>query len=576
MLNKLMFYRFLVWLLLSVALISCGSYGSVTETPLPIPMAPVEESPLASVIPRGGVADEIRSLVESGLPSSLLKALDLIGSRNLREGEYGRMMAAISVTLLQRLYPDVQVLLPPADPPRTHNYTRILREADRGIYSAPLQNNSQDYLELVLPFLALLDEKREDRLLDALPDLKRARELNSRGVLAPYFTGLIRERTGQWEKAAEQYTWAYGISEEFYPAALGLARYLNFKGAVQDEIGLLSGMVIMYPDNISIKRQLALAYYNNRDWVRAEPAIEEVLRRDKEPGVPRDGQFILMQAHLLVEQGRFTQAQTPLDLYSGINPNNRLYLFLRARVQAEGYRNRDGALNYLRALLRIFADDEEAAVYAAQLLMGSTHSEDQAEGRELLKRLLNTREPSLMISSLALQDAVHRQAWKDAEPYLDRLLAERRSPQDILFAYTVERGLGNKRAALSYAQELYEADPSNEEGVIAYISALIDLDRKPEAGALLETRLASLVGGAMKSRYYYLRSRLRSNEELVMNDLRSSLFEDPRNLNSLTAMFEIYHRRKDERRAIYYLKQALALAPDNLQLRRYEVELEER
>ncbi|WP_010255724.1 tetratricopeptide repeat protein [Treponema primitia] len=574
MLNRVLFYRPLVWLLFSAALMSCGSHASVAETPLSIPRAPVEEPPQVSRTPGGGVADEIRSLVESGLPSSLLKALDLIDSRNLREGDYGRVMAAVSVTLLQRLYPDVRVLLPPVDPPRIHSYTRILQEAERGSYYSP-PRNSQDYLELVLPFLAILDERREDRLLDALPDLKRARELNPQGVLAPYFTGLVRERTGQWEKAAEQYTWAYGISEEFYPAALGLARFLNFKGAVQDEIELLSTMVIMYPDNISIKRQMALAYYNNRDWARAEPAIAEVLQRDREPGLPRDGQFILMQAHLLVEQGRFTQAQAPLDLYSIINPNNRLYLFLRARVQAEGYRNRDGALNYLRSLLRVSEDDEEALVYAAQLLMGSTHSEDQAEGRELLTRLLNTQEPSLEVTSLALQDAVHRQAWTDAQPYLDRLLTERHSPQDVLFAYTVERGLGNRRAALAYAQELYDADPSNEEGVIAYISALIDLGRQSEAAALLETRLASLSGGIMKSRYYYLRSRLRSNEELVMNDLRSSLFEDPRNLNALTAMFEIYHRRKDERRAVYYLKQALALAPDNLQLRRYEAELEE-
>jgi Tfp pilus assembly protein PilF len=57
-----------------------------------------------------------------------------------------------------------------------------------------------------------------------------------------------------------------------------------------------------------------------------------------------------------------------------------------------------------------------------------------------------------------------------------------------------------------------------------------------------------------------------------MNDLRSSLFEDPRNLSALIAMFDIYHRRRDDRRAVYYLKQALSLAPDNPQLRRYETE----
>jgi tetratricopeptide (TPR) repeat protein len=434
-------------------------------------------------------------------------------------------------------------------------------------------------LEHILPFLALLDQTQGsgDRLLAALPDLKRAAQLNLQGVLAPYFTGLIYERQRRGEDAAEAFAQAYRISPDFYPAALGFTRYLNFKGEVQDEIALLSFLGVQYPNNMAIKRQIALAYYTNRDWARAEPAIAEVLQGD--PEGRRNGPFILMQAHLLVEQGRFTQAQSPLDSYSAINPNDRLYLFLRARVQAEGYRNRDGALNYLRSLLRISPDDEEASVYAARLLMESTRPEDTAEGREILGRLLAKGDHSLPVAALAVQDAVQRQAWGDAQPYLDQLLAQRRSPRDLLFAYTVEQGLGRRDAALTYAQELYTMDPSNEEGVIAYISALIDLGRRSEAAALLETRLATLDGGGhssgvMKSRYYYLRSRLRQGEEAVMTDLRSSLFEDPRNLPALTAMFEIYHRRKDERRAVYYLKQALALAPDNVRLKQYQAEYE--
>jgi predicted Zn-dependent protease len=514
-------------------------------------------------------------------------ALERINERNLSRSDFGRVMSAVSVTLIQRLYPDMRVLLPPVDPPRTHPYTRILEEAAKGIYCTP-PKNSPDYLELVLPFLVFLDESQQDsgqghrpegQLLAALPDLKRAAELNPRGVLAPYFTGLIYERCSQGDAAVEAFARAYKISPEFYPAALGVARFLNFKGEVQEEIDRLSTLVIQYPGNMAIKRQLALAYYNKRDWEKAEPAIAEVLQEVLGPPDSRAGQFILMQAHLLVEQGRFTAAQSPLNSYSVINPNNRLYLFLRARVQAEGYRNRDGALNYLRSILRVSPDDEEASVYAAQILMESNRSEDQAEGRKILQRLLETGERSLPVITLAVQDAVHRQAWRDAQPYLDQLLAQRRSPRDILFAYTVEQGLGHKDTALAYAQELYEADPANEEGLIAYISALIDIGRRSEASVLLETRLATPAGGGaqvgvMKSRYYYLRSRLRANEEAVMTDLRASLFEDPRNLDTLTAMFEIYHRHKDERRAVYYLKQALALAPDNVQLKRYQAEYE--
>jgi tetratricopeptide (TPR) repeat protein len=398
-------------------------------------------------------------------------------------------------------------------------------------------------------------------------DLMRASELNKNSVLAPFFLGLIYERSGLFTAAVAEYNRAYAISGDCYPAIVGLARVLESQGKGQDAIRLLSDLVIQYPDNLAVKRQLAIAYYNNRDWSRADPVIAEVLQRDS-----RDSAFILMRAHVLVEQGQFLQAQAPLDLVGAMDPNNRLYLFLRARVQAEGYRNRDSALNYLRSILRTYPNDDEASAYAARLLIESTRPEDRLEGRELLNRLLAAEDPSPLVVNLALQDAIRREAWSEARPFLDRLLAEQRSSQNLLSAYTVERGLGNNSAALQAARELYERDPTAEEGINAYITALIDTGRNDEAGRLIESRLSTLPGGALKGRYYYLRSRLRANEEAALNDLRSSLFEDPRNLNALIAMFELYRRRKDDSRAVFYLKQALALAPDNPQLRRYASE----
>ncbi|MDR1863007.1 MAG: hypothetical protein LBQ67_03705 [Treponema sp.] len=548
---------------------ACGSSPS-PETPLPAQPPPSIEPPPVRPSGGGGVAEEIRSLTENGSPSSLLRALDLIRSRELGSTEFGRIMTACITALLKSIYPGVRAQFPPQDPPQTHSYARILREAERGVYTPP-QAGSQDYLEYVLPFLAFYSEAGGrnapgERLLSALPDLEKAVELNGRSVLAPYFMGIAFERGRRLEEALSQYTRTWQISSECYPAALARARVLDSRGEKQESLAILQDLVIRFPDNLQIKRQMAMGWYNNRDWSRAEQAIAEILQRDS-----RDGDFILMRAHVLVEQGQYLQAQAPLDIYASINPANPLYLFLRARIQAEGYHNRDAALNYLRSLLRGIPN-EEASVYAARLLMESPRPEDQSEGRELLRRLLEAPNSSLMVVSLALQDAVRRESWREAQPYLRRLLEERRSAQDLSSAYTVEHGQGNNAAALSYARELYERDSSNEEGMIIYISALIDTGRQGEADRMIESRLSSLAGGAFKSRYFYLRSRIRTSEDSVMNDLRSSLFEDPRNLNALIAMFDIYHRRRDERRAVYYLKQALALAPDNPQLKRYEVE----
>jgi tetratricopeptide (TPR) repeat protein len=276
-----------------------------------------------------------------------------------------------------------------------------------------------------------------------------------------------------------------------------------------------------------------------------------------------------MYAHVLIELGQFFLAQNPLDQYASILPNNKFYLFLRARVQAEGFRNRDAALNYLRSILRTDPDDDEISVYTSQLLMASSRAEDKIEGRELYNRLLSQQNPSAAVLSLGLQDAVQRENYREAQIYLNRILQTRRSMQDLYNAYIVEHGLGNNAHAMAYAKELYERDTSNENGIFAYISSLIDTGRFTEAGTMIESRLAAVQAGVQKSKYFYLRSRIRTGEDLIMNDLRSSLFEDPRNIQALIAMFEIYHRRNDERRAAYYLKQVQAINPEHSIVKQY-------
>jgi uncharacterized protein HemY len=279
-----------------------------------------------------------------------------------------------------------------------------------------------------------------------------------------------------------------------------------------------------------------------------------------------------MKAHILIEQGNYAQANTPLDRYASINANNRFYLFLRARVQAEGNRNRDSALNYLRSIIKNNPNDEEAIIYAARLLTESQRPADQAEGRELLGRLQQSSGSSLEVLGLSLRDAVQRENWREAQTYLYQILAVRRTAADLADAYYVERGLGNNARALAFARELYEKDTSNNNYIAIYISALIDNGRKDEASRLLESRLSSARAGNERSMYYFLRSRIQNNEESDLADLRSSIFEDPRNLDALIAMFEVYHKRREERRAVHYLRQALAIAPDNPRLRRYERE----
>ena len=555
--------RYFLYIFLLIMMLSCRN------SPSPRDNKPNVDSPRQQV--SGGVAEEIRSLTESGILSSMIQAMDTIRSRNLSGVDFGRMMNGINTLIIRLVYPDTLVRLPAVDLPQTYRYTRIIREGEKGVYLKPSEN-STDFFEHILPFLAVTNSPAGQMPADISPqdvlrDLDKAGELRPNSILPLFFRGLLHERLNQYTDAERAYRRVYGISEECYPAMIGIARLRRLTGNTAESVASFSDLIIRYPDSREIKRQLAVSLYEARDWSRALPAIDEILQSDS-----RDGDFLLMRASILIEQGNFSQANTTLDSYAPINPNNRLYLYLRARVQAEGNRNRDSALNYLRSILRSSPNDEEALILAVSLLMESSRPADQTEGRELLERLRRLNGSSVSVLSLSLREAVRRESWQEAQGFLNRILASRRTVQDLTDGYLIERNLRNNARALSFARELYDRDNGNNEYAVTYISALIDNGRRDEAMRLIESRISSVARGALLSRFYFLRSRLQTNDEAISSDLRSSIFEDPRNLEANIALFEFHNRRREERRAAHYLKQAIAIAPDNPVVRRYERE----
>jgi len=519
--------------------------------------------------PPSGLVEEIRGLTETGRLSYMLEALELIRSRDISGVDFGRMMAGINTLLIKLVYPDSPAELPVVDLPQTFNYTRIIREAERGVYVRPSES-SDDFFEHILVFLAVNEQTKPEVLTDILRNLVKASQLRPNSLLPLYFQGLIQERLGRLDQAEIAFSRAYEISNECYPALMNIARLKRLSGNKAEALSLFSDLVIRYPNSSGIKRQLAITLLESGDFSRALSAVDELLF-----SAPRDGELLLIKARILIEQGQFSQANAILDTYASISSNDRDYLFYRARVQAEGNKNKDAAVNYLRSILRINANDRETLLYAATLLLDSSRSSDIDEGRALLARLQRTSGSSTEVMNLSLQDAMMRENWQEAQTFLNRILAVRRTPADLINAYQIERSLGNNAKALAYARELYEKNTSNNEYIVVLISALIDSGRRGEASQMIESRINSVSGGSVKAQYYYLRSRIQPNDEAALSDLRSGIFEDPRNLEALIATFEIYHRQREERRAVYYLRQALAIAPDNPRLKRYEKEYAE-
>ncbi|MDR2659294.1 MAG: tetratricopeptide repeat protein [Spirochaetaceae bacterium] len=555
-------------------LFSCSSGVQVREMPINRPRPDVKpEQPFQQARQpenTGSVAAGIRDLCDKGSLSALTKVLVLLNENDIEESEFGRVMSAVAVTLLIKVYDEERGGFPVPDAPKNHIYSKILAEAERGIYREP-PPASTDYLEHILPFLALLDDKSQSRFAAALPDLEKARRLNPEGALAPYFTGFAAERMDKPKRARELYDAALALAPDCYPAVFGIARILQRNGQDEEAVFILSGLNDRYPGNIVIMRQLARAYFRQNDWTNARRLIDAALAIS-----PQDPDMILMLARVLFEEGQFVQMQAILDRYAAGNPETRDYLLLRAHLQNEGFKNRENAISILRPLYKLNPDDFDIALYMTRLLLESNDDEEQAEGRRMLKTLMRPTRIGenipIDVILLASEDAVRRSDWEEARTFQDRILSERRTASTLVNAFKVEQGAGDVRAALVLAEELTQNYPDYEEGKVAYAEALIDSGRHGEAQRLIDARIAAINSGAYKSRYYYLRGMLRGNFDSAVSDFRASLFENPRNLDALKALVELYAQRHDDRHTIYYLRQALAIAPKDPVLLRYQKE----
>ena len=120
---------------------------------------------------------------------------------------------------------------------------------------------------------------------------------------------------------------------------------------------------------------------------------------------------------------------------------------------------------------------------------------------------------------------------------------------------------------------LYRTQSSDEEVVQCYITVMSETGRETQALNLINQLLPS-ASTRMKSFLYYRKSLLQNTESAALADLRSSLISNPRNSDALFRLYEIYYKKSDLRKAQYYLKQVIALNPNDAKMRTLNEQLE--
>jgi tetratricopeptide (TPR) repeat protein len=290
----------------------------------------------------------------------------------------------------------------------------------------------------------------------------------------------------------------------------------------------------------------------------------------------------LVEARVLIEKGEYAQAVSPLNSFRLTTKvqNDTEYTLLNAVYLAFGASKTDDALEDLQNVEQNTAASSmqktEAAYYMAHILLASKDEAQQKHGKAILDSLLTASGLGnsdtgirQKILALAVDTAINDEDWNTARKWNDEVLAMKRSDKALLHAREIAGKLGQTEDALKFAQELAEKEPVVPQYELNLAESLHAAGRRADALKLIDNWTASNNDNIWKSRFYYLRSSMEKTKNERLQDLRTSLFLNPRSLETLSALFSSYNDSGDKFRAQHYLRQIAALDPQNPLVKKY-------
>ncbi|OHD25306.1 MAG: hypothetical protein A2Y38_08735 [Spirochaetes bacterium GWB1_59_5] len=502
---------------------------------------------------------EIEAAIMLGSPSSLENAVDLSSTSKTLSSADARTFGWIAYEMARLVYPELSGSLPPStvSPPESP-LVRSFIDARNGKLVVPGPDASP-LLEL-FPALAIFRLKTAAASGATLASVERFNRFGLPSAAADLARGIALERSGDRAGALVAYARAESVALDCYPATLGKSRMLVELGRGEEALAALNALESSIADSAASRRIKAMAFYAADRWDEALPLITEVLLDD-----PLDSRFVLMRAHLLVERGEYKQAAPLLDAYASINPTDRLYILLRSRTAMDSAKDRSAAIAALRRGLERYPDDTEMILYAAEVFFGGD-SKEKLEAIAFAQKALaadpfSTRALKVLLSSdLAAND------FSSAAARADALLATGEYHPYTESLYKAYRGAGRLTDASRLAQEWRARDPLSEAAAMAWASSLVERGEKAAASELI-TRLLSAKGTpAYRSTLYWLQSRIQVAEDAILSSLRAALIENGMNIDALAAMSDMYVKKGDYQRARFYLKQAISIAPDRVDI----------
>ena len=516
------------------------------------------------------IDEQIVKDVENGTPESLQKAMTAIRKNETEYTMQEKILIQIATEIMKQLWPSQKITWQSYDVEEENAYSGAISSSKNGIYD--FNTGNTDFFTILLPSLVLLNPNAAINQADVLSGyyeasrkaLQQAAELNPSSVLPMYLLGVLYERQKMNGEASVCYRQVYekipGVQEVY----LAYSRTLSASGNLELAYTVLQKNAEgQNANNIQFLKQLAYVAFKQDKILEAEEYVARVLQH-----VPNDLEFVLFRAKILVKKNDYIHAVSLLDMYARQDNSSIDYLMLRAKVQLDWSKNVSGATETVEKALQLYPNDEEALMMAAKI---SSITDSPVAGKyadELAAKVLEINPENMDARVYALDGLMQRENWSEAYEISKKIVESGKAGGEVVFAHVKNCiKLNKKSEALSVAEAAYKENPSDENICRTYIFANAQAGQRDAALKIIDDMLAT-APQKMKSYLFFQRSYLQLTEDLKLADLRSSLTQNPRNSEALLSLYEIYYDKKDYKKAQYYLRQVVAINPNDTSIRK--------
>ncbi len=496
--------------------------------------------------------------IEFGSPASLRRAAQSIIRLGPNYTEVQKVVLSLTAQMSKIAWPSVSVNWDSPDVSIANAYLGAMDSVRQTVYDYSTGNS--DFLTLILPsFLLLTSTTRTDYYKDSSDALQKAMTMNNKSLILNYLYGILLFKQGNYQKSIEYLKKSVEMETDCMETKYQLINCYTAAGQKNAAYTAAQELLLTNSENLNVLKACAKTAYSVGKYDEAESFAVRVLQQQ-----PENAEFILFRARVLLKIHEYLKAASLLDVYAhNYDESNRDYLLLRSEIQTDWNKNLSAAITTITTALSLYPDDSEIILSAANLALKANAMVNNKTAGQLADLILAKEPNNSEALNISVSQLIIDKKWNDAYISSSKLLSlATPSVETVAHHVTICLSLNKINEAWNWAAQLYEEYPKNETIIQSYLEVLSAQNKKTQALDVIN-KLLPAASGKMKSFLYYRRSFLISDREGRLSELRSSLISNPRNSDTLYELYKIYYKERDYRKAQYYLKQVVALNPDN-------------